>query len=177
MPRGSAARGLKPRLEWAEVADIVNAALERRGTRLADHIVEVDLTRELPLVYVDQVLIEQALGHVIENAAKYSAPGSGIKIGARVEDGTVAVTVTDHGAGLSAQEQARLGERFFRGDRTAASTTGSGLGVWIAKAFLQANGGNLAAMSAGTDRGATFILRLPIPAHEPAADSEHVDSA
>jgi K+-sensing histidine kinase KdpD len=161
--------GLRPRFEWAEVADIVNAALERRRARIGGHMVEVDLAGELPLIYVDQVLIEQALGHIIENAAKYSAPGTTIAIGGRVEDGALVLTVADQGAGLSAEEHARLGERFFRGDRTAG-TAGSGLGVWIAKAFLHANGGSLEAMSSGVDRGATFILRLPIPAQRPVAE-------
>ena len=66
--------GLRPRFEWAEVADIVNAAIERRGGRLAGHPLEVDLAAELPLVYVDQVMVEQALGQLLDNAAKYSPP-------------------------------------------------------------------------------------------------------
>jgi K+-sensing histidine kinase KdpD len=162
--------GLRPRFEWAEVADIVNAAIERRDARTAGRAVEVDLARELPLVYVDQVLIEQALGHIIENAAKYSPAGTPIQVSCRVEDGALLITVSDRGAGLTAEEKARLGERFFRGDRTAATTTGSGLGVWIARAFLHANGGSLEAISGGVDRGATFILRLPIPAQRPVAE-------
>ena len=162
--------GLRPRFEWAEVADIVNAAIERRRSRIADRAVEVDLARELPLVYVDQVLIEQALGHIIENAAKYSPPDAPIQVSSRVEDGALLMAVSDRGTGLTADEKVHLGERFFRGDRTAATTTGSGLGVWIAKAFLHANGGSLEAISGGVDRGATFILRLPIPAQKPVAE-------
>ena len=82
----------------------------------------------------------------------------------------LAVTVTDSGAGISAEEHDRLGERFFRGDRAAGTTTGSGLGLWIAKAFLHANGGSLDAESGGVDRGSTLILRLPIPAQQSVAE-------
>jgi two-component system, OmpR family, sensor histidine kinase KdpD len=163
------ADALRPRFEWAEVSDIVNAALQRHRARLTGHDVKVDLAAELPLAYVDQNLVEQALGHVIENAMKYSPPGSPIRIAGRVEDGLLAVTVTDSGAGITADELGRLGERFFRRDR-AAGTTGSGLGLWIAKAFLHANGGSLDAESDGVDRGSTLILRLPIPAQQSVAE-------
>jgi len=160
---------LRPRFEWAEVADIVNAALERHRARLSGHNVKVDLAPELPLVYVDQNLIEQALGHVIENAMKYSPPGSPILVTGRVEDGMLAVTVTDSGLGISPEELGRLGERFFRGERVGAAT-GSGLGLWIAKAFLHANGGSLDPTSGGVGRGSTVILRLPIPAQRAVAE-------
>jgi K+-sensing histidine kinase KdpD len=169
------ADALRPRFEWAEVADIVNAALQRHRARLTGHEVKLELTGELPLAYVDQNLIEQALGHVIENAMKYSPPGSPIRIRGAVENGMIAVTVADSGAGLTADELGRLGERFFRGDRASAATTGSGLGLWIAKAFLHANGGSLDANSDGADRGSTVILRLPIPAQKAALSGANLD--
>jgi K+-sensing histidine kinase KdpD len=162
--------GLRPRFEWAEVADILNAALERHRASLAGHALEIDLARELPLVYVDQNLIEQALSHVIGNAIKYSPAGSLIRISGRAEDGSLRLAVADHGVGLSPDELARLGERFFRGERAAATTTGSGLGIWIAKAFLHVNGGSLEANSSGVGRGSTIILRLPIPAQKALAE-------
>ena len=169
------ADALRPRFEWAEVADIVNAALQRHRARLTGHEVKLELTGELPLAYVDQNLIEQALGHVIENAMKYSPPGSPIRICGAVENGMIAVTVADSGAGLTADELGRLGERFFRGDRASAATTGSGLGLWIARAFLHANGGSLDANSDGADRGSTVILRLPIPAQKAALSGANLD--
>jgi len=169
------ADALRPRFEWAEVADIVNAALQRHRARLTGHAVKLDLAPELPLAYVDQNLIEQALGHVIENAMKYSPPGSPIRICGAVENGMIAVTVADSGAGLTADELGRLGERFFRGERASATTTGSGLGLWIARAFLHANGGSLDVSSDGADRGATLILRLPIPAQKAALSGANLD--
>jgi two-component system sensor histidine kinase KdpD len=154
--------GLRPRLEWAEPADILNAALDRHRTRLADHPVEVELAADLPLAYVDPVLVRQALWQVIDNAAKYSPAGSAIRVVGRRDNG-VALTVSDRGSGLSFAEQTRLGERFFRGGRTAATTTGSGLGVWIAKAFLHANNGSLDIASEGEGRGTTVTIHLPAP--------------
>ena len=73
------------------------------------------------------------------------------------------------GVGLTAEEQAQLGARFFRSPRHAATTSGSGLGLWIAKAFVGANGGRLDAVSAGADKGATVSIHLPFaaPADQP----------
>jgi K+-sensing histidine kinase KdpD len=165
--------GLRPRFEWTEVSDIVNAALTRHRARLDGHMVERDVAGELPLVYVDPVMVEQALGQILDNAAKYSPEAAPVRISARTEQGAVALSVADRGAGLTAEERARLGERFFRGERTAATTVGSGFGVWIARAFLHANGGSLDAASAGPGEGATFIIRLPIPPHKAVQDPEN----
>jgi K+-sensing histidine kinase KdpD len=155
--------GIRPRLEWAEPVDIVNSALERCRTRLAGHRVEVRLSDELPLVQVDAVLIEQALGQILDNAAKYSAPGSRIKVDGSLDREQIVLSVTDEGLGLVPEEEAQLGERFFRGSRHLATIPGSGLGLWIAKAFLRANGGNLEATSAGEGLGLTVSIRLPVP--------------
>jgi len=154
--------GLQPRLEWAEPADIVNEALDRLRTRLADHPVKVDLPAELPPIYVDPGLIRQALGQVIDNAAKYSPAGNSISLVGRHDDGAILLTVTDRGAGLTHAEQVRIGERFFRGNRTGATTAGSGLGVWIAQSFVRAHGGSFDIESEGADRGTSVTIRLPI---------------
>ena len=163
--------GLRPRLEWAEPADIVNSALERCRTKLAGHRIEVQLSDELPLVRVDAVLIEQALGQILDNACKYSAPGSFIKIDGRLDQEHIVVSVTDEGLGLAPDEKVRLGERFFRGSRHLVTISGSGLGLWIASAFLRANGGHFEATSTGERLGSTISIRLPLPlkASEPAA--------
>ncbi len=107
--------GLRPRFEWAEIADIVNAALEKRRMQLGARVLDVDLAPELPLVYVDPVMVEQALEQLLDNAAKYSPESEPVRITARAADGAVALSVIDRGAGLSQDELARLGERFFRG--------------------------------------------------------------
>ena len=162
--------GVRPRLEWAEPADIVNSALERCRARLTRHRVEVQLPDELPLIKVDAVLIEQALGQILDNAGKYSAPESRIKLDGWLDQDQIVLSVTDEGFGLAPEDKARLGERFFRGSRHLTTIPGSGLGLWIARAFLQANGGKLDATSAGEGLGLTVCIRLPVPpkASEPA---------
>lgn len=162
--------GVRPRLEWTEPADIVNSALERCRVRLAAHTLTVELPAELPLVYIDAVLVEQALVQILDNARKYSPPGSEINVDGRLDGEQVVITVSDRGVGIAADERARLGEKFFRGRRHAATTTGSGLGLWIAEAFMRANGGALDVASEGEGRGTRVSVRLPLPAKgsEPA---------
>ena len=83
------------------------------------------------------------------------------------EGAAVVFSVEDEGIGLVGDERARLWERFFRGARRASNVSGSGLGLWIAKAFVIANGGEIEAFSEGADRGTTVSIRLP--AMEPTA--------
>ena len=162
---------VKPRPEWIEPVDIVNSALERRRRRLAGHTVALDMDSNLPFIYVDPVLVEQAFTQVIDNAAKYSPNGSTIKVAARRNGHDLVLSVNDTGAGLTESEKAQLGERFFRGPRHAGSTSGSGLGLWIAKAFVVANGGKIEANSSGADLGTTVSIRLPLAPDAPQVEA------
>jgi len=123
----------------------------------------------LPFIYVDAVLVEQAFVQIVDNAAKYSPTGSPITVAAKLNGRDVVLSVLDHGVGLTVAENAQLGERFFRGARHAATTSGSGLGLWIAKAFVGANGGKIQAESSGPDQGTTVSIHLPFgtPASQP----------
>jgi two-component system sensor histidine kinase KdpD len=162
---------IKPRPEWIEPSDIVNSALERRRRQLAAHQIAIDMDSNLPFIYVDPVLVEQAFVQIIDNAAKYSPSGSTIRVAARQNGGDVVLSVSDAGAGLTTDEKDQLGQRFFRGPRHTATSSGSGLGLWIAKAFVGVNGGKVDAMSSGPHQGTTVSVHLPLPvdAHQPEA--------
>lgn len=154
--------GVKPRMEWADPGDILDTALERCEKRLSRHKLVLNLPKDLPLVHVDAVLVKQALVQVFDNAAKYSPPGSAITVTARARDGRILLSVSDEGAGLTITEASHIWDRFARGERTAAVTSGSGLGLWIAKAFIVANGGKMNAISDGPGKGATVAIELPV---------------
>jgi K+-sensing histidine kinase KdpD len=163
------AKGVRPQLLWTDPTDIVGAAVKQKERKLAAHRITLDIAREVPLVHVDTVLVEQALGQLLENAAKYSPPGSEIKINSRCEDGCAILSVQDQGVGLTADEKGQLGRRSFRGRGHAVGAGGSGLGLWIASTFIAANGGSLHAESRGPDLGTTMSLRLPtVSADTPA---------
>jgi two-component system, OmpR family, sensor histidine kinase KdpD len=154
--------GLQAKLEWVEPADFINAALQRCRNRLTGRAVEVTFPEELILLSIDSVLMERALGQILDNAAKYSPPASPINVRGHVELGQFVISVTDQGAGLDADDHTLLGQKFFRGKRHSQATSGLGLGFWIASAFAAANNGTIEATSEGTNKGVTVTVRLPM---------------
>ncbi len=161
---------VRPKPQWVEPVDIVNAAVEHRKRRLAGHPVTLDLHPNLPIVRVDPAQVEQALAQILDNAAKYSADGAPIRVAARVHGHEVVIAVHDGGAGLTDDEKGQIGKRFFRGARHAGVTSGSGLGLWIARAFVSANGGEVEVASAGVNRGTTVSIYLPATAEADASE-------
>ena len=161
---------IRPRQEWIEPQDIVNSALERRRRRLSGHNVSLDMDSNLPLIYVDAVLVEQAFVQIVDNAAKYSPTGSPITIAAKRNGRDVVLSVRGpgrraDGGGERADRRAVLPRRRATRPRPRAP----GLGLWIAKAFVSANGGKIQAVSLGADHGATVSIHLPFatPASQP----------
>jgi two-component system sensor histidine kinase KdpD len=153
-----------PRLELVELSDIVNAAVRRKQKALDKCAVEVALPPDLPMLRLDLFLMEHALANVLDNAAKYARAGTRIGIAARVETGGVVLDVTDEGAGIGAADLERVFDAFYRGvGRGGAPASGTGLGLAICRAFVEANGGSVEALSAGPGCGTTLRLRLPIP--------------
>jgi two-component system sensor histidine kinase KdpD len=164
------ADGVKPRLEWADPVDIVNAAIGRRARRLSAHTIDAVFAADLPLVRVDAVLIEEACGQLLDNAAKYSRAGSRIGVDVRAGAGQVVLSVTDEGPGLAAEDLGQLGRKSFRGQRQRHATTGFGLGLWIASAFVQANGGRLEITNRSDAPGAIASIILPAAEPDPNDD-------
>jgi two-component system, OmpR family, sensor histidine kinase KdpD len=154
---------VKPHLEWVDPVDLVNAALDRKRRLVADHKVVVALACDIPMIQMDPVLVDQALGQFIENAAKYSPSGSTIRLSSRLEQGRVMISVADEGSGLSEDERGQIWLRSYRGVKHANRIAGTGLGLWIAQAFVQANGGEVTASSEGPGCGTTVTMSFPGP--------------
>lgn len=157
-----ARQGARLRRDWSEPADIIHAALDSKRGRLARHHVVRTIDPSLPLIEVDPVLVAEALGQVLDNAAKYSPPGSTIAISAQQRGNRVVLSVRDHGSGLTEDERLLVSKPQFRGARQAG-IPGSGLGLWIAKTLVAANGGEIELASEGPGRGTTVTLRFPAP--------------
>jgi two-component system, OmpR family, sensor histidine kinase KdpD len=154
--------GLQAKLEWAEPADFINAALQRCHNRLSNRAVEVTLPEELVLLRIDSALMERALGQILDNAAKYSPPASPINVRGHLESGQFVISIIDQGAGLDGDDRSLLGQKFFRGNRHSEVTSGLGLGFWIASAFVAANNGTIESTSGGVNKGMTVTVRLPM---------------
>ena len=155
------AGGVVPRLDWSDPGDIIDAAIKTRTRRLAAHDVRIELPDDLPLVNVDSGLIEESLGQLLENAAKYSPSGSTISVSAQADLARVVLSVTDQGVGITPDEQQQLGRRSFRSPRHQATVPGNGLGFWIASTFVRANGGTIDISSGGQGQGAMASIAFP----------------
>jgi two-component system, OmpR family, sensor histidine kinase KdpD len=152
------ANAAEPRPELWALDELIGRALEQLGPDAER--VDVVLSEEPPLARVDARQIERALVNLIENALKFSPPGSRVAVrGERIGDESV-VSIADSGPGLTRRELARAFEPFERGV-AAADGSGSGLGLAIARGFAQANHGRLWAES---ERGSGATFRLAFPA-------------
>ena len=147
------------RRDWESVEELLSSALGRVGERLATHQVVTRLPAELPAVYVDAVLVTQVFANLLENAARYTPPGTQISIFAGLEADAVSVTVEDDGPGLPPGDPEKLFAKFQRG-RGESNVAGAGLGLAICRAVIAAHGGRIKAANRESG-GARFVFTLP----------------
>ena len=164
---------LRVKKEWHSVEEVVGAALTRLGPDLGNRPIQVSIPADIPLVPMDDVLLEQAIRNLVENAHKYSRAALPIEIGAVVLNGELCLDVADRGAGLAPGEERSIFEKFYRGSR-AATQPGAGLGLAICRGIVVAHGGTITATNR-TDGGARFLVRIPAEGSPPTVTPEDVD--
>ena len=148
------------RTEWMPVEEVVGAVLNRRELGAAAARVRTQLPEDLPLVAMDAVLMEQVLVNLLENALKYSPPGSPVEIKAWAAWKSLTLSVTDQGPGIAPGEEERIFEKLTRGE-AGTSRPGAGLGLAICKGIVTAHGGQIQAVSR-PQGGAQFLVSLPL---------------
>jgi two-component system, OmpR family, sensor histidine kinase KdpD len=161
---------LQLRREWHPPEEVIGAALSRLGKRLAGRRVTTRVPPDLPLVAIDDVLIEQVLVNLLDNSLKYSPAGAPIEIIATAGDRNVTVEIADHGPGLPPGKEEKVFEKFYRFDAVAGR--GAGLGLAIARGIVQAHGGRIWAQNL-PGGGVAFLFTLPLgdPPSAPPADA------
>jgi two-component system, OmpR family, sensor histidine kinase KdpD len=146
--------------------------LSRFERGLKGRPVTVSIAPDLPLVPLDELLIEQVLVNLLDNALKYTDAGSAVTIAARVTERSVLVEILDEGPGLPAGAEERVFEKFYR---ATSGRQGSGLGLAICKAIVAARGGRIWAENRDP-RGAVFRFTLPLSdVPPPAIEDEGAD--
>jgi signal transduction histidine kinase len=139
------------------VREIVTSMQKEIDTRPVDVVGDGDQQAAL----IDRRLIKVAIRQLMDNAVKYSAPGSPLQIALRRgNDGSMTVDVTDHGPGITPADQSHIFERFWRGPALRKQIPGSGLGLSIARGIARAHNGDLSVMSRPGET--TFSLTLPM---------------
>ncbi|MBC8009249.1 MAG: DUF4118 domain-containing protein, partial [Burkholderiales bacterium] len=156
---------LRPRLDWCDLRDIINAALDATADLRREHPTTVNLPDDLPPVRGDFALLEQAVFNLLHNAAAHTPAGTAIEVTAHIDtlDREAWITVADRGPGLPAAHAAQIFDRFARGNPARAG--GLGLGLSIVRGFAEAHGGRIEA-SANPGGGARFTLYVPWTPHD-----------
>ncbi|MGO9512283.1 MAG: two-component system sensor histidine kinase KdpD [Steroidobacteraceae bacterium] len=160
---------VKLNLQWQPLEEVVGVALESSRSMLQHHKVEVSIPRDLPLVRFDALLIERVLVNLLENASKYTPPGSTVTLSAAVIEDRLSVSVSDNGPGLPKGQEEAVFQKFTRGEREPA-TPGVGLGLSICRAIVEAHQGKIV----GVNRpggGVSFTFTLPL-GNPPVAAAE-----
>jgi two-component system sensor histidine kinase KdpD len=149
----------RPRREVVGCAEIVEAAVSRFGEALARHSLLLDTPGADVAAEVDPVQLTEALGHGLENAARYSPPGSEIRVAVEGQDGWAFLRVADKGSGIPEEERERVFERFVRLP-SSGGVAGTGLGLSIARSLVEMNGGTLR-LGEAPGGGTLFEIRVP----------------
>ncbi len=150
----------KPHFQSLPLEEVVGAALARLEPYLAEHPVSVDLPADLPMVTVDEVLMEQLFVNLLENAVKHTPADTPVTIAAKAIKDQMLIQVTDRGNGLPAQELERIFERFYRVNR-GTGADGYGLGLAICRLIAKVHGGEIVAKNA-PGGGLRLDVTLPL---------------
>jgi signal transduction histidine kinase len=150
-------------LEWehVELEDVARSVLDEFQIHAQAKGLDMSVDDGAHLTaWCDEQRLAQVLRALVDNAVKFSPPGSSIRIQTRGEDQWATVVVSDDGPGIPAGELPHVFERFHRGSEERATTAGAGLGLSIARELTEMMGGTIRA-EAGPGRGASFLVRLP----------------
>ena len=142
------------------IRDAIDMAMQQSRTALQRHTVDVKVPDNLPPIKMDVERISEVLVHLLENASKYSPPGTPIHVVAELRlGGEVVTSVADHGPGIDDIEQDMIFEKFYRGRSQRSSIQGTGMGLAIAKAIIELHGGTIGVRSQ-VGRGSVFFFTL-----------------
>jgi len=150
---------IRPKCEWCDVRELLQSAIEVERESINGRDVRLDVPENIPLAFVDHTLIEQAVAKLLANAGSHTPLRLPIEIDAEYRNGELLISVSDRGPGLPNESIERAFEKFYRGD--GRKTGGLGLGLSIARGFIEAHGGKLIAENRDGG-GARFLLTLPV---------------
>jgi two-component system, OmpR family, sensor histidine kinase KdpD len=143
------------------IQEALEPALEDAKASIQNHPMDISVPPDLPLVRMDLQRIREVLKHLLDNAGRYSDPGTPIKVTAEVKSGRLVISVADRGMGIDSLEQTLIFDKFYRGGRQRYTAPGTGMGLAIAKVIMAAHRGTIGVVSQ-LGSGSVFSISLPI---------------
>lgn len=159
------AHEVKLELAPHQIRDAIGPALNESRHILATHAVEVRLPERLPVAQMDVTWIKKVLQHLLENACKYSPAGSPIFVSSEVRNGELVTSVADRGTGIDDLERSMIFDKFYRGQSHRFRVQGTGMGLAIVKAIMDAHHGRIEVTSQ-LGQGSVFSFSLPLSSGE-----------
>jgi two-component system sensor histidine kinase KdpD len=151
-----------PNVALHDLGEIVGSVLRRASKILAQHRIEVDLAKDLPMVEIDPVLFEQVIFNLLDNAAKYAPPGSIVRIQSWRDRDSVGLQILDEGDGIPTGDLEHIFDKFYRARKADHVRAGTGLGLAISRGFVEAMHGTIVAANRTDRTGAVFTITLPV---------------
>lgn len=155
------AHEVKLELAPHQIREAITPALEDSKTVIGNHPVHVRLAESLPSALMDVAWIKKVLQHLLENAAKYSPDDAPIFISSELRNGRLITSVADRGAGIDDLERSMIFDKFYRGQSQRYRVQGSGMGLAIVKAIVEAHQGRIEVTSQ-LGQGSVFSFGLPV---------------
>lgn len=155
------AKEVKLEIAPHQIREAIDQALEDSKQVLSGHPVEVRLPDRLPQALMDVTWIKKVLQHLLENAAKYSPPGAAIFVSSETRNSRLITSVADRGAGIDDLERSMIFDKFYRGQSQRYRVQGTGMGLAIVKAIVEAHGGRIEVTSQ-LGHGSVFSFGLPL---------------
>lgn len=150
----------EPKKEWFELADVLWSAVSRVPQKQKSRVV-VSLPDSLPMVCVDFTQMARAVENLLTNALAYSPQDSPVRMEASVEDSLLRIWVEDQGLGIRPDEREKIFEKFYRGESSSRSASGTGLGLAVTREIVKFHGGRIWVEDV-IPHGARFVISLPL---------------
>jgi len=150
---------LEPKFDWCDVRELVNRAIDRLSTDLQTHPLHLEFGEDLPIVRLDFGLTEQAIYNILHNICFHTPEGTKASFTVTFDEGILRMVIRDEGPGFREEDRKRAFEKFYRS--SGARSGGLGLGLSIARGFIQAQGGEIS-ISNSEKGGAEFSISLPV---------------
>jgi len=150
---------IKPKLDWCDLRDVINGATKDLKSKLAGRALSINVPSDAPLVKLDFGLMERVLSILLDNICEHTPPGSAIEIHVESLENECVIMISDNGLGLPQEALDKIFEKFYRVN--GAKTGGVGLGLSIARGFIEAHRGKLSVAN-HEKGGARFTIRLPM---------------
>ena len=150
---------LQPKYDWCDVKELIHSTLNRLSSELKSHPMVVEFQSDLPIVKLDIGLMEQALFNILHNISFHTPEGTSACIKTKYAEGILEIIISDDGPGFKDEEKVKAFEKFFRS--AGAKSGGLGLGLSIARGFVQAHGGDITLKNKESG-GAVFTILIPV---------------